>query len=185
MTGLRPTVAALVLLSLAAPAAAGPPPQPEETLSARPRKEHLAFTVFLQQNAMFISGSDVTSGGLGGGVGAQVAWQRRYLAQVDLDVLWLVGTPLVTRLAVGVQRDGGWTPALWATANALWGGRIEMLDQEGGRPPAPSWGVGLRASPLRFTGGRDFVSALEAGAAVDFDGCTWLELTLLQVGTAW
>jgi hypothetical protein len=147
--------------------------------------EGLEITPFVQQATMALLSDEVTAGGLGGGLGAQVSWRRRYVAQLDASVLWAAGNSLVTRAAAGYQREGRWSPAAWGTFNALWGDRIERLSDDGRRPPRPSWAVGARISPLRFVGEVGFLSAFEPGVAVAPGGGIWVELTILQAGARW
>ncbi len=137
------------------------------------------------QGGVLVSGGDVTAGGLGGGLGVQLVVDRRWLAQADVGLLWLMGQAWLARVAVGVQRDAPWSPAGWLTLQTLWGDRVEHIGPDALRPPIPTWGLGLRASLLRFGGASGVVSALELGVATDFAGGLWLEITLLQAGARW
>lgn len=110
-------------------------------------REELEITPFVQQGAMALLSEEVTAGGLGGGLGAQASWRSRYVAQLDASVLWAAGNTVVTRVAVGYQRDGRWSPVAWGTFNVLWGDRIERVSEDGRRPPRPSWAVGGRSRP--------------------------------------
>lgn len=140
---------------------------------------------FLQQSAGLFTSARVTAGGVGGAFGAQLVWRERFLAQGDVGWLWGAGNAVLTRLAFGVQRQGFWSPAIWATLNGLWAERLEILADDGRRPEGPVLAFGLRASPLRFAGAAGLVSALELGAAVGASGGTWLEVTAFQVGVRW
>jgi hypothetical protein len=133
---------------------------------------------------LFLS-DGVTAGGLAGGAGVQLVWQRRYVGQVDLSALWGIGNTWSSRLAAGVQLDGFWAPALWATGSALLGDRVEILTEAGSRPAVPTWGLGLRVSPLRFLLDSAFFSALEPTLATDFGGGVLFDLTMAQVGARW
>lgn len=139
---------------------------------------------YAQQSAFLFLSDSVTAGGIGGGVGAQGTYQSNYVAQLDLNALWMLGNSYAIRLALGYQRDATWCPAIWLTTGTLWGDRIEFLSEKGERPHIPTWAVGVRASPLRFRAASAFASALEPGIGTDFSGGTWLELSLLQAG-AW
>lgn len=139
----------------------------------------------LQQSAVLVAGDDVTAGGVGGGVGVLVVIEGRWLVQADFGALWLMGNAWVVRAAAGVQHDARWCPAAWLTLGTLWGDRIERIGADARRPAIPTWALGVRASPLRFGGPSGVVSALEIGAATDFGGGLWLELTVLQAAARW
>jgi hypothetical protein len=130
---------------------------------------------------MFLS-DGVTAGGVGGGAGIQLVWRRRYVGQADLSALWGIGNTWSSRLAFGVQLGGFWAPALWGTASVLLGDRVEMLAGQGNRPAAPSWGLGLQISPLRFLLDSAFFSALEPSLATDFGGGLLFDLTVVRLG---
>lgn len=144
----------------------------------------LVLSPLLVQNALLFISDDVTAGGAGGGVGLQVLYRDRYLAQADLSMLWALGNPLATRLALGAQRKGTYAPAGWVTFGAVWGDRIQTLTGDGSRPAAVSWAIGIRGSPLRFAGEHGAISVLEPGIATDFTGGLWLELTLAQASVS-
>jgi hypothetical protein len=61
---------------------------------------------------------------------------------------------------------------------------VEIVMAGDTRPAWPAWGLGVRASPLRFQATWGTVSALEPGLATNFQG-TLFELTVLQAGAAW
>jgi hypothetical protein len=144
--------------------------------------DELTLTPVLMQDVVLFLSDEVTSGGVGGGVGVQLLYRQTYLAQLDVAVLWSLGNATATRLAIGVQRHGQWTPAGWLTLGALWGDRLEFLSGDGRRPAIPSWSLGIRGSPLRFTSALGVISALEPGIGTDLNGGLWLELTVLQAG---
>lgn len=103
----------------------------------------------------------------------------------DASILWGNGNAVSTRLALGYQRDGRWTPVIFGTFGLLWGQRTEVLSETGRRPAAPVWVVGLRTAPLRFESTRGYVSALELGYGVGPDRGRSLEVTLLAAGVRW
>ena len=150
---------------------------------AEPRRD-LAVAVTLHQNAVLLTSPTVTAGGLGGGVGVQLAYADRYLAQADVGAQWMIGSPITTRFALGVQRRGEWAPAAWLALTALWGDRVEIVMEPGGRPRWPAVGVGIRISPLRYRSALGTVSAIEGGLALASNG-TLLDLTVLQVSASW
>lgn len=137
--------------------------------------------VIVQDTVLFLS-DDVTAGGAGGGAGIQVTAERLFVAQLDVSALWMFGNGVSTRLAVGVQRDAAWSPAAWLWWGTLWGERIEFLYDDGRRPSIPSWSIGVRASPLRFSTPLGVLSALEPGIGTDFSSGVWLELNIVQLG---
>ncbi len=143
----------------------------------------IATPVVLQHATLFLS-DDVTTGGVGGGLGVVLSYRARYLLQADVGALWMFGNVLSTRIALGAQWGDRWSPAAWLTAGALFGDRLEFLTDEGQRPAVPTWAVGVRVSPLRFVNARALIAALEPGIATDFSGGLWLELTVLQAGAA-
>jgi hypothetical protein len=136
----------------------------------------------VQQAAMLHLGGDASWAGAGGGLGAQLVWRGRFVAQADANLLWATGNAVTTRLAAGVQRRARWSPAAWATLTLVWGDRIEKLDDDGSRPPRPGSAVGLRGSPLRWATPQVMVSAGELGVAFTPSGGLWLEMTVLAVG---
>lgn len=144
----------------------------------------LEISATIHQGATLLTSPRQTTGGLGGGIGVEVAYHDRYLAQADIAALWMIGTPIATRIAAGAQRRGRWAAAAWITATAIWGSRIEIVTAPETRPAWPAWGIGLRVSPLRFRGALGTVSALEAGIASD-TGSLMVELTVLRAGTTW
>ncbi len=151
-------------------------------LAAPPEVEVMPL---VHQGAILVLAPDVTAGGAGGGVGIELAIDRRWLVQVDAGALWLLGQAWLTRVAVGYQRDEGWCPAGWLTLGGLWGDRVEHIGSDALRPAIPTWALGVRGAPLRFGGDAGVVSALEVGVATNFTGSLWLELTLLRAGARW
>ena len=149
-----------------------------------PPPDELVITPALMQGAVLFLSDEVTSGGVGGGLGVQLVYRETYLAQLDVAMLWSLGTTTSTRLALGLQRAGEWTPAAWIALGTLWGDRLEFLTGDGRRPPIPSWSIGVRGSPLRFTSALGTISVLEPGIGTDLGGGVWLELTVLQAGVS-
>ncbi len=154
-------------------------------LAAGPAEPGIEVMPVLHQGAVVVTSDDVTAGGIGGGVGAQLVVDRTWLVQADVSALWLLGQAWVVRVAAGVQRDAAWSPAAWLSLGTLWGDRVEHLGADPERPPIPTWALGVRASLLRFADATGIVSVLEAGIGTDFGGSLWLELTLLQASARW
>lgn len=145
--------------------------------------QRLTVTPLVMQHAALFLSDQVTTGGVGGGLGVQLSYGTYYVAQLDVSALWTLGNVISTRVAIGAQWDDTWSPAAWLTAGALLGDRLEFLTTDGQRPAAPSWAVGLRVSPLRFRNELGVISALEPGVATDLSGGLWLDLTVFQAGT--
>ncbi|HEX2677787.1 MAG TPA: hypothetical protein VHM19_14140 [Polyangiales bacterium] len=152
------------------------------TPDASPQPRALTLTPMLGQSAVLYLSNDVTAGGAGGTLGVELGYRGTYLARFDAGMLWLLGNAGVARLALGLQHDGPWAPAVWLTFGVLWGERLEFLHSDGTRPALPSWSIGVRGSPLRFVSETGTFSALEPGIGSDLSGGVWLELGVLQVG---
>lgn len=152
------------------------------TAAAEPRELRIEPTI--HQQVLLMTTPTTTAGGVGGGVGVQLTWRARYLAQADVAALWMIDNPIAVRLAAGVQRDGAWAPAIWLAATTIWNDRVEVVMAPGERQGWPVWALGVRASPLRYRAEWGTVSALEPGVGTDFTG-TLLELTVLQAGASW
>lgn len=133
------------------------------------------------QDVVLFRSDEVTAGGAGGGLGMQVIARERWLAQLDVSALWLLGNTVSTRLALGAQRQGTWSAAIWLSVSMLWGDRLEFLQGDGRRPSIPSWSLGLRGSPLRFSTPVGVFSALEPGIGTNFASGVWLELSIVQL----
>jgi hypothetical protein len=142
----------------------------------------LTLSPLFVQNAVLFTSDRVTAGGAGGGVGLELELDRRFLAQADVEVLLTLGNTVMSRVALGAQRPGTWSPAAFGTFGALFGDRVEFLTGDGRRPPIPTWALGLRVAALRFRLREGTVSLVEAGAGTDFGGGLWLELTIIQAG---
>ena len=148
-------------------------------------ESELAWAIFLEQRAVILSSPWVTIGGIGGGIGIEVVWRNHYAAELSADVLFSMGNAVSTQLAIGLQDDGFWQPGFRATGSLLVGDRIEVLRDDGSRPPRPNWALGGRVMPLRFAGKTAFASALEVGAGSDMAGGLFFELTVLKAGAQW
>jgi len=142
----------------------------------------IALTPFLQQYGIYYSSDRVTSDGLGVGVGIHALHKTGVAGQMDVNLFWGCGNAVSTRLALGYQRKGRWTPGAYATMNLLWGQRIEALDAEGNPPAMPAWAAGIRVTPLKFSTPHGFVSALEIGAGLGPSKAVSLEVSILSAG---
>jgi len=147
-----------------------------------PAQRAITFAPFLQQTGMYYSSDRITSDGLGVGLGLHALHRTGAAGQVDVNLLWGNGNAMTTRLALGYQRKGRWTPGAYATLNLAWGHRVEILDEMGNPPAMPAWAAGVRITPLKFTAGKGFVSALEIGAGLGPAKAVSLEVTILSAG---
>lgn len=152
------------------------------SLNARPS---IRWIPLVQQTVAYFSSDRITMGGLGFGVGSQFIIGKHFIAQADAGLLRANGNAVNTRLAFGYQLDGRWQPAILATFNLFWGQRTEILSESGQRPTSPVWVAGFRLAPVRFSGARAQVSALELGYGMGPDRGVNLELTILSVGIGW
>lgn len=151
--------------------------------AARPHE--FVATPFLRQELALQVGGGTTTGGAGGGLGAEVVYRDLYLAEAEVGALWLFGNVGTARLSLGMQRRGVWSPAGWITTGVFFGDRVELLSEDGTRPPVTRWNFGIRGSPLRFVGDFGIVSVLEPGIAIDFTGAKYLSVGLVQAGARW
>ncbi|MDX9904976.1 MAG: hypothetical protein RBS55_00160 [Bacteroidales bacterium] len=140
------------------------------------------ISIFLHQTGMYYSSDNITSEGLGLGIGAHFLHKSQIAGQVDANILWGNGNAITTRIAAGYEKKGKWAPAIYATCNLLWGQRTEILAENGDRPPLPAWAAGVRVTPLKFRTGRGYVSALEFGYCVGPAKAMSLEFSVLSIG---
>jgi len=148
-------------------------------------KSKIEYKPLLHQTILYFASDRITTGGFGMGAGVQIIYKEHFVAQTDASLLWANGNAISTRLALGCQRRGTWTPSIMGTLGLLWGQRTEILDDRGRRPTSPVWVVGLRAAMLRFANERGCLSALEAGYGVGPYRGSCLELTILAAGIKW
>jgi len=137
---------------------------------------------YVQQNGVYFSSNHVTSTGAGIGLGLAVGVGNHFLAQSDINIYWINGNAVSTRLAAGYKRNGTWAPAILGNVSLLWGGRTEVLLEDGQRPVSPVAVLGLRLAGLRFENDKGFVSALELGFGFGPYQGTCPEVSFLCVG---
>jgi hypothetical protein len=145
-------------------------------------QKSLTFSPLIQQCGMYYSSDRVTADGVGFGLGVHALHRTGIAAQADVSILWLNGNSIPVRLAVGYQRKGAWTPAVYATIDAIAGQRTQVLAEDGTKPPAPAWSFGIRITPLKFKTAYGFISALELGCGAGPYKALNLELTILSAG---
>jgi hypothetical protein len=142
------------------------------------------YSPYMQQAGIYFSSDRVTSDGVGVGIGCRFVHGKHLVGQADVNLLWGNGNAVATRLAIGYQRKGLWSPAILGTFNLLCGHRTEILSESGERPASPVWVAGLRAVPLKFANKHGFVSAFEFGYGIGPDNGRCIELTILSIGIA-
>jgi hypothetical protein len=154
--------------------------------SAEEGQRSVRMTLFAQSGAVGYLSRVQTAAGIGGGLGARATFDERWLAQVDANLLALIGDVSSARVGVGLQRSGTWRPAALLTLSAFFGERLRFLTDEHPEPVTlPGLALGAHIAPLRFRAASAEVSAFEIGigAGWDFPGAGLaLNLTLLQVG---
>lgn len=112
-----------------------------------------------------------TQGGLGGAVGVAYAVSPSWQAQARVAWLWGLGSHTLLRVGGGWQRpEGLWRPLLRLDVALGLGGALDF--GVGGQPPsrAPTLGLVVGASLLRFQLGRVALSVLEleGGLSTEF-----------------
>lgn len=134
-------------------------------------QERSTWSPYVQQTGLNYSSDHVTSAGIGLGVGIALRKGDHFLAQTDVNIHWLNGNAVSTRLSAGYARKGVWAPAVLGNIAVLLGSRTEVLLEDGRRPLTPVAVFGLRMAALRFQNEKGFVSALETSFGVGpYDG---------------
>lgn len=141
-----------------------------------------SWSVFVQQPGVYYTSERVTAYGYGFGAGGGVDWHKGFAARADVNLLWGNGNLMASRFAFGYQPKSKWSPGIYLTTTLLSGHKTEALDDNGGRPPALVWAVGVRVVPLYFDGSKGYASVLELGYGIGDDHGQYLEVTLLSVG---
>ncbi len=145
-------------------------------------RESMQLMPFFQQCGIYYLSDKLTSAGYGTGIGLNAGLGENWLAQIDMNLYWINGNTVTTRLSVGYELPGSWSPAVYANYTLLWGSRTEVLTSDGTRPVTPVSAFGLRIAPLRFGNERAIGSALELGYSFGLYSGQCFELTLLQFG---
>lgn len=145
-------------------------------------QENIKWTPFLHQTGMYYSSDKITSDGFGLGIGVHLLHKSQIAGQADVNILWGNGNAVSTRLAVGYEKKGTWTPAVYGTFNLVWGQRVELLTETGGSAPMPALATGIRITPLKFQTKMGYVSALEFGYGLGPYKAMSLEFSILSVG---
>ncbi|MFN8256502.1 MAG: hypothetical protein U0W24_12475 [Bacteroidales bacterium] len=142
----------------------------------------LRFIPYFQQSGMYYSSNHVTSAGYGLGTGLAINYGKHLTAQTDMNIYWLNGNALSSRLAVGYKKDGKWSPAIYGFFSLIFGSHTEVLYEDGKRPEMPVAVVGVRIAPLRFENDKGFVSILEYNYGISRNKGRINELSLVALG---
>jgi hypothetical protein len=145
-------------------------------------QEIIRVTPFLHQTGMYYSSDNITSDGFGLGAGVHLLHRSQVAGVADVNILWGNGNAVSTRLALGYEKKGTWTPGIYGTFNLIWGQRVELLSETGEKPPMPAWAAGIRVTPLKFTTKMGYVSALEFGYGSGQEKGMSLEFSVLSIG---
>lgn len=148
-------------------------------------QESIEWTPLMQQTSLYFTSDQVTQAGIGLGGGIRLAIKNNYIAQTDVNVLWINGNAVSNRFALGYQRTGRWTPAVLGTMNVLWGHRTEILSENGERPKIPICVAGLRIDPFRFNTAAGSISMFELGYGLGPDKGRLYELCILSIQARW
>ncbi|MBP7496564.1 MAG: hypothetical protein KA792_02735 [Bacteroidales bacterium] len=140
------------------------------------------FAPYFQLGSMYYSSKQVTSTGVGPGIGLSALINKHFLAKTDLNLFWINGNAASLRLALGYKRIGLWAPAAYLGISSIFGSRTEILLEDGSRPANPVFSLGLQLSPLRFENEKGFVSILEIGYGFSNYQGKNLEISLLSLG---
>ena len=150
--------------------------------SSAKSQDNIEWAPFLHQTGMYYTSDNLTSDGFGLGMGVHLLHQTQIAGQADVNILWGNGNAVTTRFALGYERKGTWTPAVYGTLNLVWGQKVQMLSETGEKPPVPTWIAGFRISPLKFQTKNGYVSALEFGYGFGPDQGRSIEFSVLSIG---
>ena len=142
----------------------------------------LRFIPCFHQSGMYYSSSHVTSAGYGLGAGLAINYGKHLIAQTDMNIYWLNGNALSSRLALGYKKDGKWSPAIYGYFSLIYGSHTEVLYEDGQRPEMPVGVLGVRIAPLRFENAKGFVSILEYNFGMSQNKGRIHELSLVSIG---
>jgi hypothetical protein len=135
-----------------------------------------------QQSGMYYSSDHVTSSGYGFGVGLSFNYRKNFIAQTDMNIYWLNGNALSSRLLVGYKKYGKWSPALYSYFSIIYGSHTEVLYDDGRRPEMPVTVMGIKIAPVRFENTKGFVSILEYSYGISRNNGRIHELSLVSIG---
>jgi hypothetical protein len=142
----------------------------------------LGIMPYFHQYGLYYSSNHVTSAGYGLGAGLAVNYGNHLVAQTDMNICWLNGNALASRLAVGYKKSGKWSPAIFAHVSFIYGSHTEVLSDDGSRPVMPVTIAGLRIAPLRFENVKGFVSVIEYSFGLGRNNSRINELSLISMG---
>ena len=142
----------------------------------------LGIMPYFHQYGLYYSSVRVTSAGYGLGAGLVINYGKNLVAQTDMNIYWLNGNALSSRLAVGYKKSGKWSPVIFAHVSFIYGSHTEVLYEDGSRPVMPVIVAGLRIAPLRFENTKGFVSVLEYSIGLGRNNSRINELSLISMG---
>jgi len=142
----------------------------------------LRFIPCFQQSGMYYSSNHVTIAGYGLGAGLSINYGKHLTAQTDMNIYWLNGNALSSRLAVGYKKDGKWSPAIYGYFSLIYGSHTEVLYDDGRRPEMPVAAIGIRIAPIRFENMKGFVSILEYSYGISRNKGRINEISLVSMG---
>lgn len=145
-------------------------------------QDKLHWSAVVQQAGMFYSAEQITSAGVGMGVGLQVFYKEKWIGQADANLYWLNGNAFSYRLAAGIQKPGKWSPAVLAGFTVISGDRTEIILADGKRPSFPVVVPAIRIAPLRFQHKRSAVSIFEIGAGLGPQKGVMVHLSIISLG---
>jgi hypothetical protein len=145
-------------------------------------QSQLRISPCFQQCGIFYSSDHVTSSGYGLGAGLAINYGKHLVTQTDLNIYWLNGNALSSRLAVGYKKCGKWSPAISGYFSFIYGSHTEVLYEDGNRPEMPVSVVGFRIAPLRFENAKGFVSIFEYSYGIGRNNGRINELSLVSMG---
>ncbi len=140
------------------------------------------FVPYFQLGGMYYSSQQVTSTGVGPGIGLSVGINKHILAKTDVNLYWVNGNAVSYRLALGYKKNGFWAPAGYFGISSIFGSRTEFLLEDGSRPVNPVLSLGLQFSPLRFENEKGFVSIIEIGYELGHYNGKNLQISLISLG---
>lgn len=139
------------------------------TLGAAPAEARLSVGLETLANVSLTQGR--TQGGVGGALGVAWAFDANWQAQARVAWLWGLGSHTLVRVGAGWQRgEGTWRPLVRADLALGLGGALDFGVAGSAPSRAPTLGLVLGVSLLRFQLERVTVSLLEleVGLSTEF-----------------
>jgi len=143
---------------------------------------NIIYTPYLQSGGMYFSSKNITSAGIGSGIGLCLGISKYILVQSDANIYWMNGNAGAFRFAIGYKRTGRWSPAVFTNLTTIFGARTEILLDDGARPKNPALALSVRLSPLRWENEQGFISVFELGYGFGNYNAKYLETCFLSLG---